>query len=88
MNMLMQKWNTACSVFALWRKRKTIENHKFTMHEHVDVDVDYNAGTGTVTCVKMCEECYQTDETPIHVSCEVSRDGNTLKCSCGFGIAH
>ena len=62
--------------------------HKFTMHAHEDEDIDYSAGTGTVTCVMMCEICYQTDETPIHESCEVSRDGNTLICSCGVAIPH
>ena len=65
-----------------YEESKIIENHNFTRHGHVN----YNAETGTVTCVMMCEMCPQTDETPIHESCEVSRDGTTLKCKDGFVI--
>ena len=76
-----------CSVCG-YEDTKIIENHKFTIHAHEDEDIDYSAGTGTVTCVMMCEICYQTDETPIHESCVVSRDDNMLICSCGVAIPH
>lgn len=80
----VQYWDGVCTIDGCdYEESKIIENHNFTRHEHVN----YNAETGTVTCVMMCEMCPQTDETPIHESCEVSGAGTTLKCKCGFDVA-
>ena len=70
-----------------YEEEKRTESHLYEDHDHDNYDINFDMGTGTVTCLKKCSRCSQTDPNPLHESCEVSigEDG-ALRCACGFDI--